>query len=189
MAQTKPSETLDSLLVAATAGELTETQWRQLHPLGPEAVTLVGLAMGRRIIELQDRLNATGPATPSTPSGQVPIYTKPAAPKRRRRPGARRGHKGSRRPTPEQIDRRVEHRLDVCPCCGGPVQRCQRTRARIIEDIPADNGAATQAVLMSIYRTLKLRGHNPMDAIADALRTYLTTGQLPPLPAPVIASG
>jgi hypothetical protein len=53
----------------------------------------------------------------------------------------------------------------------------------------SDNGAATQAVLMSIYRTLKLRGHNPTDAIANALRTYLTTGQLPPLPAPVIASG
>jgi hypothetical protein len=53
----------------------------------------------------------------------------------------------------------------------------------------SDKGAATQAVLMSIYRTLKLRGHNPMDVIADALRTYLITGQLPPLPAPVIASG
>ncbi len=47
----------------------------------------------------------------------------------------------------------------------------------------SDRGAATQAVLMSVYRTLKLRGLNPTKTIADALRTYLTTGQLPPLPA------
>jgi len=53
----------------------------------------------------------------------------------------------------------------------------------------SEKGAATQAVLMSVYRTLKLRGHNPMDAIASALRTYLTTGQLPPLPAQIAANG
>jgi hypothetical protein len=46
----------------------------------------------------------------------------------------------------------------------------------------SDRGAATQAVLMSVYRTLRLRGHNPTETIANALRAYLTTGQLPPLP-------
>jgi transposase len=50
-------------------------------------------------------------------------------------------------------------------------------------------GAATQAVLMSVYRTLKLRGLNPTKAIADALRTYVATGQLPPLPDTDIADG
>jgi len=35
---------------------------------------------------------------------------------------------------------------------------------------------------MSVYRTLKLRGLNPTNTIADALRTYVETGQLPPLP-------
>ena len=141
---------IDTLLEACTAGELTELQWRQLHQLGPEAVILVGLAMGRRISELQARLNAAGPASPSTPSGQVPIYTKPATPKRRGRPGARHGHEGSRRPSPEQIDRREEHRLAVCPCCGGPVQRCRRVRKRIIEDIPAD--LATEVTEHTIHR-------------------------------------
>jgi transposase len=150
MARSKPSETLESLLAAATAGELTETQWRQLHPLGPEAVTLVGLAMGRRIVELQARLNAADSVRPSTPSGQVPIYTKPPTPKRRGRPGARRGHPGRRRPTPAPIDRRQEHRLDVCPCCGGPLQRCQRTRRRIIEDLPAD--LATEVTEHTLHR-------------------------------------
>jgi len=38
-------------------------------------------------------------------------------------------------------------------------------------------------VLMSVYRTLKLRGHDPTKTITNALKTYLTTGQLPPLPA------
>jgi transposase len=47
----------------------------------------------------------------------------------------------------------------------------------------SDQGAATQAVLMSVYRTLRLRGLDPTKTIADALKTYLTTGQLPPLPA------
>ncbi len=47
----------------------------------------------------------------------------------------------------------------------------------------SEQGAATQPVLMSVYRTLKLRGLDPTKTIADALRTYLTTGQLPPLPA------
>ncbi len=47
----------------------------------------------------------------------------------------------------------------------------------------SDQGAATQAVLMSVYRTLRLRGLAPTKTIADALKTYLTTGQLPPLPA------
>jgi len=47
----------------------------------------------------------------------------------------------------------------------------------------SERGAATQAVLMSVYRRLKLRSHNPTKTIAEALKAYLTTGQLPPLPA------
>ena len=53
----------------------------------------------------------------------------------------------------------------------------------------SEQGAATQALLMSVYRTLKLRGLNPTKTIADALRTYLTTGQLPSLPDTDIADG
>ena len=53
----------------------------------------------------------------------------------------------------------------------------------------SDRGAATQAVLMSVYRTLKLRGLNPTKTIADALRTYLPNGKLPPLPDQAIADG
>lgn len=44
------------------------------------------------------------------------------------------------------------------------------------------NGANTQAILMSVYRTLKLRGLDPLDTIVAALRAYVITGTLPPLP-------
>jgi hypothetical protein len=37
---------------------------------------------------------------------------------------------------------------------------------------------------MSIFRTLKQRGHDPIRTIIAALTHYLTTGQLPPLPEP-----
>jgi transposase len=43
-------------------------------------------------------------------------------------------------------------------------------------------GADCQSVLMSIFRTLKQRGHDPVQTIIAALASYLTTGQLPPLP-------
>jgi transposase len=53
----------------------------------------------------------------------------------------------------------------------------------------SQRGADTQAVLMSIYRTLKQRGHDPLQTITNALSKYLTTGQLPPLPANNAPSG
>ena len=53
----------------------------------------------------------------------------------------------------------------------------------------SDRGAATQAVIVSVYRTLRLRGLNPTKTITNALKTYLTTGELPPLPTGSIAAG
>ena len=53
----------------------------------------------------------------------------------------------------------------------------------------SERGALTQAVLMSVYRTLHLRGHDPLQVIADALRTYLQTATLPPLPLSDTANG
>jgi len=48
-------------------------------------------------------------------------------------------------------------------------------------------GADCQALLMSIFRTLKQRGYDPLQTIVSALADYLTTGQ-PPLPEPKITS-
>jgi hypothetical protein len=44
-------------------------------------------------------------------------------------------------------------------------------------------------MLMTVFRTLKLRGHDPLKVIPQALRTCLTTGTLPPLPPAVVADG
>ena len=46
-------------------------------------------------------------------------------------------------------------------------------------------GANVQAVLMTLYRTLNQRGHNPLQTITQALATYIATGKLPPLPHPI----
>jgi transposase len=46
----------------------------------------------------------------------------------------------------------------------------------------SQRGADCQAVLMSIYRTLKQRGHDPLTTITNALAEFLTTGKLPRLP-------
>ena len=51
----------------------------------------------------------------------------------------------------------------------------------------SDEGALTQGVLMSIFRTLKRRGYNPIVTLVSALREYVRTGHLPPFP-PVITS-
>ncbi len=50
--------------------------------------------------------------------------------------GRKKGHHGSRRNTPEYIDRTVVHRADCCPDCGGKLNECSDTRDRLIEDIP-----------------------------------------------------
>jgi transposase len=46
----------------------------------------------------------------------------------------------------------------------------------------SDRGAATQSILMTIYRTLKLRARDPIETLADALTMFIATGNLPPLP-------
>jgi transposase len=52
-----------------------------------------------------------------------------------------------------------------------------------------DEGAETKSVLMSVFRTLKQRGYNPISAVLDAIRTYLKTGDLPSLPAKIAEIG
>lgn len=129
---------LAHLVEAALRGELTEAQADELAAIDADLLKLVLLAAARRIAELQGQLAGPAKIDPATPSGQRPIYAKPAASTRRKKPGAKVGHAGARRPAPDQIDRREEHRLDVCPDCGGELQRCDRTRTRTVEDILAD---------------------------------------------------
>ena len=130
-----------TLVAAALEGRLTDAQAEQLAALDPTLQKLAWLAAAQRIAEqgvciaeLQGKLDG-GQIDPATPSGQRPVYTKPPAPRRKRKPGAKEGHEPARRPKPQRVDRHEDHRLDVCPDCGGDLQRCNRKRTRTVEDI------------------------------------------------------
>lgn len=51
------------------------------------------------------------------------------------------------------------------------------------------NGANTQAILMSVFFTLKKRGYNPVNTVIQALTTYLETGKMPLLPPNIKPKG
>jgi transposase len=138
----RTATSVEGLIDTVVRGELDEAQALRLCTECPELVTLALLAAGKRIAE-QGKVIAglqahhEGPAaSPSTPSGMRPIYSKPNTRKRRKKPGAKSGHPGRRRQAPSRIDRHETHRLNCCPCCGGELQRCERKRTRTIEDIP-----------------------------------------------------
>lgn len=84
--------------------------------------------------EKYDQLSAA--AGPTTPSGMVPVYLKPRAKKRRKKPGRPTGHAGVARPRPPVIHRTQEHPLSHCPNCQGPLQDPCRTYQRYVEDLP-----------------------------------------------------
>jgi len=123
------------VMAAALGAGLTEQQAREIFRQGEEAVVFALLTQAKM-------LGASGPAAnagppPSTPSGMVAVYAKPAAkPKRRGRPGRPAGHPGSRRGKPDRVDQTKTHRAKHCPCCGGSLKRCRQTRTRYTEDIP-----------------------------------------------------
>jgi transposase len=52
----------------------------------------------------------------------------------------------------------------------------------------SEHGADCQAVLMSVFRTLKQRRHDPIRTVVGAVKQFITTKQLPPLPAPKTTS-
>ena len=137
-ARISKNERIATLITAALDGTLTEEQAKQLAGVDDELGKLAWLAAAKRIAELMAKTQGPPRIDPATPSGQRPIYTKPPAPKRKGKPGAKPGHAGARRPEPQRIDQRKEHRLECCPGCGGQLQRCQRTRTRTVEDILED---------------------------------------------------
>lgn len=115
----------------ALGPSLTEEQARQIYHQGEETVVMA-------LLKMASRLAALSPAkpAPTAPSGMIPGYQKPPARKSRRKPGAKLGHTGHRRPPPAQIDCCEEHRAPCCPHCQGSLNRCEETRTRYIEDIP-----------------------------------------------------
>ncbi len=122
--------------------QLTAEQAEAIFAKGKEAVVFALLELTKRLAEAEGKLNPS--TTPSTPSGMIPVYEKPAAKTRKNRPGAKPGHAGSRRAKPDRIDWLSDHRADNCPECGGRLKRCAETRERFIEDIPDLQPEVTQ---------------------------------------------
>ena len=134
----------NSTLEALGSGSLSEDQALEIYHRGSEAVVFALLELAKQLSE------ARGPqTTPSTPSGMVPVYEKPPAKSRQKRPGAKKGHPGSRRRPPERIDRLETHQLPSCPDCGGRLKRTGDRRTRYIEDIPQVEPEVTEHTIHS----------------------------------------
>ena len=54
---------------------------------------------------------------------------------------------------------------------------------KVIQGNRSDQGAKTQSVLMTLFRTLKRREFNPVDTVIDSLKESIRTGILPPFPS------
>ena len=102
---------------------LTKQQAEQIYEQGKEAV-IFALLQQSQMLAQRNNLPAAIAADPSTPSAQKPVFAKDNKSDRRRskKPGRKKGHKGSRRQQPK-IDRTVEHQADCCPDCGGALKR------------------------------------------------------------------
>ena len=128
--------TMSSILDFSLGPNLTAEEARAIYARGREAVIFALLELAAQLRRSQGQCASV--SSPATPSGMKPIHQKPNTPKRRRKPGQKQGHDGSRRPPPERIDERKVHRAPCCPHCQGRLTRCAKTRTRYTEDIPQD---------------------------------------------------
>ena len=113
---------------------MTEQEARQIWRRGEEATVAALLALSAEIALLKAELHRKG-YSPSTPSGMRPVHTKPSSKGRRKSPGRRKGHPGSRHRRPERIDNIKEHTLSQCPTCHGPLSELPHPRVRYTEEI------------------------------------------------------
>lgn len=125
---------LRTIIDATLHGDLTKEQADRANDLGREATNAVMLAASARLAELAGK-DTPGP---HAPSGSIPPYAKATAKGRRKKPGAREGHAGRRRPAPVPDERVEVDELIFCPECNGRVLPARRRRRRVIEDMPDD---------------------------------------------------
>lgn len=131
----------DDVLPEATAAllrraSLTEEQAVAIFESGREAVVFALLELSKQLAEARGAETTESEPKSSTPSAMIPVYKKPPAKSRKKRPGAKAGHRGARRAKPDRIDRRETHQLPCCPDCGGRLKRTGDTRKRYVEDVP-----------------------------------------------------
>jgi hypothetical protein len=102
--------------------------------------------------DLEARTQTTGSTDSlSTPSAMRPVYSKPPARKRHRKPGRKNGHPGVRRAAPIHIDQTVEHKLTECPDCHKALGAPCGKHSRIVEDIPPVRPVVTEHVVYEYH--------------------------------------
>ena len=106
---------------------------RSLYTQGEKVVIFVLMQLAALALKTND-INGTHP---SAPSASVPTFQKEPGKKRKKKSGAKSGHKGFRRPPPN-ITQRLEHRATHCPDCGTKLNKRNGVRKRLTEDIPAN---------------------------------------------------
>lgn len=116
--------------------QLTAETARAIFERGEEAVIFAMLELAKGWARAEGQCASVN--SPATPSGMKPVHQKPTNKKKGKKPGRKPGHPGSRRSRPNRVDQRKEHRAECCPHCFGALQRCNQTRTRYTEDIPAD---------------------------------------------------
>jgi transposase len=128
---TKKNVLPDAMLLGPN---LTAEEARAIYARGEEAVVFALLELAVQLRRSQGQCASV--SSPATPSGMKPVHQKPNTTRRRKKPGRKAGHEGSRRPKPEVVHEHKEHRAACCPHCQGPLKRCGKTRTRFTEDIP-----------------------------------------------------
>jgi len=130
---------------------LTETEVDELLLMEPGEIRWAFLEITARWAHDREILESsrTAEISPysSVPSGQIPVYEKPNVNRRRGKVGAKEGHLGTRRKTPERIDEEKEHALEKCPCCGEALEAAFEERERITEDIPEVKSIVTKHII------------------------------------------
>ena len=130
---------------------MTKKEAQKLYRSGEEPTVEKLLELDREVEEFKKIIKSESSQNdPSTPSGMKAPYEKPSPKGRRKRPGRSKGHKGTRRPTPEVIDKVKPHTISCCPDCLSPLENPVSTRNRFTEDIPRTKPVVTKNII-NIY--------------------------------------
>ncbi len=157
---------MPAALDVALGPTLTAQEAAAIYAQGREAVIFALLELAKGWGESQGLRAAV--SSPATPSGMTPVHLKRSVKPRGKKPGRKAGHEGARRPPPERIDQRKEHRAACCPDCGSRLKRCLATRSRYTEDIPA--GITPIVTEHTIHRDWCPRCRRPVEPrVPDAL--------------------
>jgi transposase len=125
---------------------MSEEDIRKIYRKGEEAMIAFVMDLLKQLntVNAQDKKPLIDPATPSA---MRPVYSKPSRKGKKKKPGRKKGHPGSRRQQPLHIDKCKEHTLEVCPDCSGSLPGSYTTRTRYTEEIVPSPPEVTEHII------------------------------------------